>query len=101
MVSVLLEHIVDGWPLFVIIAGVFLVGLGYCLNGCKWCCKLKKKKNEVVAISLVETMERQANGIEMLPKAKLPTAKQTISKMFKKILKKNLINDSTQESVPA
>ena len=76
--QVLLGHIVDGWSLFVIIAGVALVALGYCLNGCRWCCKLKKKKNGVVAISLVETMERQANGIEMLPKAKLPTAKQTI-----------------------
>ena len=63
--------------------------------------QIKKEKNGVVAISLVETMERQANGIEMLPKAKLPTAKQTISKMFKKIFKKNLINGPTQESVPA
>ena len=75
--QVLLGHIVDGWSLFVIIAGVALVALGYCLNGWRWC-KLKKKKNEVEAISLVETMERQANGIEMLPKAKLPIAKQTI-----------------------
>ena len=100
MVSVLLEHIVDGWPLFFIIAGVALVALGYCLNGCRWC-KLKKNKNEVVAISLVETMERQDNGIETLPKAKLPTVKQTISKMLKRIFKKNLINGTTQVSVPA
>ena len=101
MVSVLLEHIVDGWPLFFIIAGVALVALGYCLNGCRWCCKLKKEKNEVVAISLVETMERQDNGIEILTKAKLPTVKQTISKMLKRIFKKNLINGTTQELVPA
>ena len=56
----------DVWNILVIVLcillGVALVGLTYCLN---YCCVTKKKKNEVAAISRVESMENHANGIEM------------------------------------
>ena len=41
---------------------VTIVGLRYCLNHL---CLTKKKKNEVTAISRVESMNNRANGIEM------------------------------------
>ena len=57
------------WPILVItlciipgVALVAIVGLTYCLNHL---CVTKKKKNEVTAISRVESMNYCANGIEM------------------------------------
>ena len=44
------------------VAIVAIVGLTYCL---KHLCVTKKKKNEVTAISRVESMNYDANGIEM------------------------------------
>ena len=44
------------------VAIVGIVGLTYCL---KHLCVTKKKKNEVTAISRVESMNYRANGIEM------------------------------------
>ena len=44
------------------VAIVAIVGLTYCL---KHFCVTKKKKNEVTAISRVESMNYDANGIEM------------------------------------